>query len=568
MKNCTIIATNFFSTGHDFSACVIRNNRVHAINMERIDRIKKSPRWVRHLFSSKDIKDQYDSQIASYFKDFISDENAIFVNYPLIPSSISNFGHHSLHASSAFLPSKFDESAILCIDFSWLENNDEVISDVTQSLWFWKWNKIENLHKTVIWWKNHWGIGRCYSFICMLLDLGPGSVMWLSSYGNKDSFSELSFFDYDEWDVYTSADIIWLFSDANDIDFSSITDVHRQNFNTMFWINDRDYINPHKDITKSIFADIAAKLQYETERAIVYLATHLQELTKSKNICLAWWVALNINANSRIIQETAFENIFVQAAATDDGLSLWLAYHKYHSLYPNAPRIPMIHASLWKSYSETDIWKVLLKYEDILKVRHVPKSYEYAAKAISKWLIIWWFTWWSEFWPRALWNRSLFGDASSIAMKNKMNDVKFRQAWRPVAPLLLEEDLGIFFEDAEANYFMTTIASIKPEKRSEIPAVVHIDGTARYQTVNQEQNEKTYKLLKSLKSIKWNSVIMNTSFNVNKEPIVETPEDAIKMFLSTNIDLLVLENFVITKERVYGQFRFDASEEISKYVQN
>jgi carbamoyltransferase len=87
-------------------------------------------------------------------------------------------------------------------------------------------------------------------------------------------------------------------------------------------------------------------------------------------------------------------------------------------------------------------------------------------------------------------------------MKNKMNDVKFRQAWRPVAPLLLEEDLGIFFEDAEANYFMTTIASIKPEKRSEIPAVVHIDGTARYQTVNQEQNEKTYKLLKSLKSIK------------------------------------------------------------------
>lgn len=555
-----IIASNYVMSNHDFSICVIHDWELKAISLERIDRVKRSPRpFCDDLAQSKD-KQCYYLLPVPYFLENFRHPDKEFVNFPNY-SDEYHIKHHFLHACSAYYPSQFEEAAILCVDGHGQEEYEGGKKSVVQSWRYARGKEIENIFRSAKSTENHGGIGICYTLISNMIGLEVWSTMWLAAYGNHERYAHIDFFVYDEEEVKISKQILELvdgyeeMSTREFLDYDSM-DNHRENFDALFAIQSQDYEDKESDMSRSIFIHIAAKLQYETERAMVYLAQQLYKKTSTKNLCLAWGVALNICANSCIRAETWFENIFIQAAATDDGLSLGAAYYHYHTKYPSLPRIPMLNAALGKSYSEKEILASLLSFKDVLEYSYDHHASQRAAQAICEQKIIGWFHAGSEFGPRALWNRSIFADSSSASMKDRVNDIKKRQKWRPFAPLLLEEDLDLFFEDAIPNYFMTLSWKVKEDMEWTIPAGVHADGTARYQTINETQNKKCYDMLRALKELKGNSVIINTSFNTYSEPIVETAEQAICMFLSTKIDILILENFVVTKKQLYPEFAF------------
>ena len=547
-------------SNHDFSVAIIDNGELKAISLERIDRVKRSPRPFCDRLQASQNKQSYYLLPVPYFIDEFRNPEKEFINFPNYSNEYL-IQHHFLHACSAYYPSQFDEAAVLCVDWHGKEEYDDKKEFVLQSWRYADESGIRNIFRHEKSSENHGGIGICYTLISNMLGLEVWSAMWLSAYGDHRKYDHIEFFVHNEAELKISKNILELVDGYEDmstrefLDYESMEN-HRENFDRLFDVHARDYLDKKSDISQSLFADIAAKLQYETERAMVLLAKDIYEKTSSKNLCLAGGVALNINANSCILAETWFENIFVQPASTDDGLSLGAAYYHYHHKYPDLPRIPMLNAALGKSYSEEQILLSLLQYKEYLEYSYDQNSDEIVARAIYDQKVIWWFHAWSEFGPRALWNRSIFADSSSVSMKDHINRIKRRELWRPFAPLLLEEDLDVFFEDAIPNYFMTLSWKVRAEMKKSIPSAVHADGTARYQSINETQNKKTYKMLKKLKELKGNSVIINTSFNTRSEPIVETPEEAICMFLSTEIDMLILENFVVTKKRKYPEFAF------------
>lgn len=341
--------------------------------------------------------------------------------------------HHLLHAYSSFFWSDFNKSAILCVDWFWYDSQNIPIS---QSLFYGNENEIICIKK--MWfidkkYKHIHGIWHIYSFISKYIWLEEWSVMWLAPYGNYEKYSCIDLFLFDGINTYGHQDLFqWIFSSVDDEELDDtfkfeekeFVAIFQENIKRIFWITQEDYIQRKKDITKSKFADIAAKLQYETERAMVHLANYAHEVTSSKNLCLAWWVALNINANTRILQETPFEKIFVQPAATDDGLSLWAAYYGYHTKYPDAPRIPMVNASLGKCYWDKEILHTLLKYQDKVQYSYEVNSYIIAAEQIKNDKIIGWFYAGSEFGPRALWNRSILANSNSEEIRDRVNGLK------------------------------------------------------------------------------------------------------------------------------------------------
>jgi len=573
----SLLACNYMVTNHHHSFCAIIERKLCAISLERIDRSKKSPRRFWNKIFREDTKEQwiYYEKILEYLWEEELWKINDFIDVPqriqYIFRSIRNHSyreHHVLHAASAFYPSYFSESAILVVDWYWMTYK----KFVSQSCFYGNQNNLKMLSYDYLHYnksEHYYGIGFTYSLFSTILELEEGTLMGLASYWDMKKYKDIEIFDA-FWGMRVNLSQKFFLGMENfTIDDGRkkekcFMEYFKRNFEKIFSITSDDYKQKKKDITKSKFADIAAKLQYETEKAMVYLANYAYEQTGSKNLCLAWWVALNINANTRILKETPFENIFVQPAATDDGLSLWSAYYSYHTRYPHAPRIPMINASLGKQYSDKEILHTLLKYQDKITYRYDPESYKYAAEQIADNKVIGWFYAGSEFGPRALWNRSILANSSSLGVRDRVNDLKRRQRWRPLAPMLLEEDLDEFFEDGIPNYFMTTIGTVRKKKKEEVQWVVHIDGTARYQTINEEQNEKTYKLLKELKVLKWNSVIINTSFNTRWEPIVETPEDALRMFLSCGLDVLILENFIVSKDTYYPQYIFHSEKHIEE----
>ena len=276
---------------------------------------------------------------------------------------------------------------------------------------------------------------------------------------------------------------------------------------------------------------------------MVWLSTILQRKTHSKNICIAGGIGLNSVANERIIKESPFKNIFILPASNDAGIALGCAYFGYYNILKGTERKPYI-AYTGKEYSDEEILKSLkdLKYyksDDITKE---------VAKLLSEKKIIGWFQGRSEYGARALGNRSILCDPTGGEMKDILNDkVKHRESFRPFAPAVLYEEANRFFEIKEECPYMLRIVNVLEKAKSQLQAITHVDGTARIQTVVRKQNPIYYDLINEFYKLTKIPVILNTSFNVAGEPIVETPEDAIKCFLGTEIDVLVLGNYIIKK---------------------
>ncbi len=341
---------------------------------------------------------------------------------------------------------------------------------------------------------------------------------------------------------------------------------------------------PEEPLTQH-YMDVAASAQQVTEMVLERMVRYIQRQTGEENLVLAGGVALNSVANGKILQKGIFRRLWIQPAAGDAGGALGAAFFVWYQMLKNPRRVEGIHDAqkgslLGPSFSESEIRAALqgqpvtyrkLSEEELLTV---------TARQLSQQKVVGWFQGRMEFGPRALGNRSILADARDAEMQRRLNlKIKFREGFRPFAPAVLKEDVGEYFTPPVESPYMLLVVQVHPQQRfaevpeenhhwkerlqsvrSRIPAVTHVDFSARIQTVDEERNPLFYRLLRKFKELTGVPVLINTSFNVRGEPIVCTPRDAVACFLNTHMDYLVIGSYWVEKvqsadERAMQQYR-------------
>jgi len=304
---------------------------------------------------------------------------------------------------------------------------------------------------------------------------------------------------------------------------------------------------PHPEF----YADCAASIQKVTEEIILAMTNHLYKETKMDNLCLGGGVALNCVANGRIIKETPFKKIYIQPAAGDAGGAVGTAFYIYNTLLGNKRKFVMDHAYWGPAFAPAEIKKFLdkenIKYEE---VKNDKILFEKVARLLTQQKIIGWFSGPCEWGPRALGSRSIIADARNPKTKDILNaKIKHREPFRPFAPTVMEDKIQDWFDLDQPSPFMLLVAQVKKNKQK-IPAVTHLDNSARIQSVSEKQNYRYYNMIKEFYKLTGCPVIVNTSFNIRGEPIVCTYQDAYNCFMGTGMDYLVLENFILDKQQM------------------
>jgi carbamoyltransferase len=297
--------------------------------------------------------------------------------------------------------------------------------------------------------------------------------------------------------------------------------------------------------------NVAASLQQVLEEAYLRLVRRAWERTGSSNLCLAGGVALNAVANGRIRPETPFDGLYVQPAAGDSGIAVGAAYHVWNQ-EGNGPRgFEMVHAFTGPEYGDDEIVEALS--EAGLEPRRLDDDALIAetAQRLADGEVVGWFQGRMEFGPRALGNRSIVVDPRRHDMKDILNArIKHREAFRPFAPSCLAERAGEYFVSDYPSPVMLLVFDVLPDKRAEVPAITHVDGTARVQTVSVDDNPLYYRMISEFEKLTGVPMVVNTSFNDNNEPIVASPQDAIACYLKTDVDALALGPFWVEKPRL------------------
>lgn len=436
--------------------------------------------------------------------------------------------HHISHASSFFF-SPFEKAAIMTID-AFGEKQSTLFA------------KGEDKNLEIIWSQDFpHSLGSFYSTITEFLGFQPQNDEWklmgASSYGDKNRY-------YDKL-----KSIVNLKEQGFEFDLSYFNyyQFHRPLRYTKKLIDllELEPNESEKALTQEYY-DLAAAAQAVTEDIYFHLLNQLHSMTKQDNLVLSGGVAFNSVANGKIFQKTPFKNAFIPPTPDDSGGSLGAAFYIYHKIMNQPREYVMTSNYLGPGYSNEQIKEALTKY----KIKHtaLEDPCKMAAKLISSGKIIGWFQGRLEFGDRALGNRSILADPRDKSMKDKVNEtVKYREPFRPFAPSILQENLDEFFINAMPTPFMEKIFYIHPEKQKIIPAVTHVDGTGRLQSVSKEQNSLYYNLIKEFYNITGVPVILNTSFNLKGEPIVCSPNDAIRTFFSSGLDALIIGNYLIDK---------------------
>jgi carbamoyltransferase len=429
--------------------------------------------------------------------------------------------HHLAHAISAYSFSGFDEAAVLVLDGrgAW----------EASSLWHGRDGRLE--HIWTIPWPN--SLGLFYAQFTQYLGFQPYSdewkVMGLAPYGEPGiNLRDFIIPDDNPYRVSTR-----LLLDDKPVPLAGIT----------------ARLGPQREAESEIdpkHKNLAFAVQDACEEAMMTLARAAVARTGSRNICLAGGVALNSKANGKILSSGIVDRIFVQPAAGDDGVCLGAALAPYLDNGGKLPMHKMRHAYLGAENSDEEIEKALTTYK--LRATRVADPAAAAAEMLANGKILGWVQGRMEFGPRALGARSILADPRDPEMNAKVNNaVKFREWWRPFAPSMLAEVAGEYIESATDSPFMILTAQVKPEKRSVIPSVTHVDGSARPQTVERDVNPLYWRLIREFGNRTGVPVVMNTSFNLRGEPIVSTPTDAVRTFFSSGMDALVIGSFVVEK---------------------
>lgn len=548
-----------FSVGHDKGAVIIENGKVViGITEERLSRIKHDGAYKGGLvpfasieyclkelgltyrdidlfvYSTTEIEDTVDFQLSQYFNSHI-------------PIKVEFIPHHLAHAYSTFFSSGFDESAVIVADASgsilthsnklprWYGDIDRSElspdEDWTEgiSIFHFTKDKYREVYKKWIKYPipsntdDGVSLGIMYSTGCLQLIYEPNSHTWpagklmgMASYADPNIVSEAP-----EYVKEENGDIFI----PNHVIYPRVT--HSSDFFSR--------------------ACVAGIYQREQERASLILAKIAKRLTESKNVCTSGGSFLNCNANEQIIKSELFENSFFIPPSDDSGIPLGCAWYGYQQL-SDITEVEMISPYFGKTYSQKEIVEALNKFPflEYKKIDDIDELTNMVSSFLTQNRVIGWFQDGSEIGPRALGNRSIIASPIQSWMSGYINsDIKKREWYRPFAPAVLYEYQSDIFDSEVYSPHMLVTTTVKENWRSRIPAVTHVDNTARYQSVTLQNNSKFYKLINSFYSKTGVPVVLNTSFNGPTEPIIETPINAIKTALEIKLDYLVINNYLI-----------------------
>lgn len=577
---------------HDSAAAIIKDGEIiAAAQEERFTRIKHDQNFpinaIKYCLNEAGISAQQLSHVAFYDKPFIKFERILETYLAFAPKGINSFikaiplwikqkiwmkelikkelnfegdilfpEHHESHAASAFYPSPFSRAAYLTMD--------GVGEWATTSYGSCNENEIKILGEL------HFphSLGLLYSAITYYtgfkVNSGEYKIMGLAPYGEPKYVQNI----YDHLIDLKEDGSFKMNMDY--FDYCAGLTMTNDKFNNLFGGKPRV---PETNLTQKEM-DLARSVQDVTEEIMLRMARHVKKITGEKYLCLAGGVALNCVGNGKLLRANIFDDIWIQPAAGDAGGAIGAAYIAYHQ-HLKKPALKKNGRDLQKGsylgpqYSNKEIKEFLTRHSLPFKYLEDVKLFDEVSDLIMQEKVIGWFQGRMEFGPRALGSRTIIGDARSPQMQKKMNiKIKFREGFRPFAPSVLAEKVSDWFDIDRESPYMLLVADVKKEKqrkmtseenklwgidqlnviRSEVPAITHIDYSARLQTVNRLDNSRYHALINKFYEKTGCPVIVNTSFNVRGEPIVQSPLDAYKCFMRTGIDILVLENFVLYKE--------------------
>jgi carbamoyltransferase len=591
---------------HDSAAALIIDGKiVAAAQEERFTRVKQDSSFplnaIKYCLHSEAIKISELDAIVFYDKPLLKFERLLETYYGFAPKGVSSFvtaipvwikeklflkriiheelekiegyqkrkvkllfpEHHLSHAASAFYPSPFDEAAILTID--------GVGEWATASICYGKGNSITNIKEL------HFphSVGLLYSaftyYLGFRVNSGEYKLMGLAPYGIPESGEVKKFIQIIKEKLVEIKDdgSIWL--NQKYFNYSTgLRMVKDKQWTKLFGFKRRDFegkIEQHH-------SNLAFAIQQVTEEILLKMAAEAKRITGSKNLCLAGGVALNCVGNGKLLKSKIFDEIYIQPAAGDAGGAVGAALAAYYLVYENSRNIifpdAMSGSFLGPEFTPAEIEHVAKTYKArYTKFEDFEELSTLTAKIIAEGNVVGWFQGRMEFGPRALGNRSILGDARNSEMQRKLNlKIKYRESFRPFAPSVLIEDCAEYFELEQPSPYMLLVANVQQKhinripknyyelplmerlyfERSDIPSVTHIDYSARIQTVHHETNPRYWKLIHQFKKLTGTGVIVNTSFNVRGEPIVCTSEDAYKCFMRTEMDYLVMGDFLFDKK--------------------
>ena len=584
---------------HDSAAALIKDGKiVAAAQEERFSRIKHDQKYpfnaIKYILDEANLKLNEVEHIVFFEKPFLKFERLLETYMAFAPKGFKSFSmsmpiwlreklfqkkflfdklkqhdenfndiskikfseHHYSHAASAFYPSPFEEAIILTLD--------GVGEWATTTVAIGKKNKLEMVKEI------HFphSLGLLYSaftyYTGFKVNSGEYKLMGLAPYG-KPIFKNLildNLLDLKEDGSFKL--------NMEYFNYTTGLTMTNSNFSRLFGHAVRD---PNKDLLSQFHMDIASSIQAVTEEIVIKMTKDISTRYKIKNLCLAGGVALNCVANGKIKKEKVFNQIWIQPAAGDAGGSLGaaLAYWHHELDKPRADFEDQMKGSyLGPKFGSDQIEKELKLLKAKYQKYDVKEVIFLTAKELANEKTIGWFQGRMEFGPRALGGRSILADPRSAKMQKQLNlKIKFRESFRPFAPSILREDLSEWFELDTDSPYMLIVSEVKKEKqikmskedeklfgidklnikRSSIPAITHVDYSARIQTVHKETNSRYYDLLKEFKKNTNCPVLVNTSFNVRGEPIVCSVTDAFNCFMGTNLDILVIEDFILFKEQ-------------------
>ena len=454
--------------------------------------------------------------------------------------------HHLAHACQAFLPSPFDEAAILVVDGQGVPLARTGGDQLSGCLAYGHDSTIETLWELPV---RH-SLGGMYAEFTRVVGFDTneeGKTMGLAPYGGPRYYDVLKkdlHFETKEFGVRQFGNLVRRGFRPEQVLYQ-LPPYGR-------FLSQFERRGKKEEIT-DVHRDLSYAVQKLTEDVMVFLADWICEQTGSKNLCLAGGVALNCVANYEVLVKSKCENVFVHPNAGDNGLAVGQALHVYNQLQNNPRTYVATTDSLGMSYADDCVRSAVEHYRSdpnltIQEFADLEPMYRQMATAIKDGHITSWFQGRSEFGPRALGNRSILADPRRADMKDILNSrVKFRESFRPFTPSVLAERSADYFQLNIESPFMLLAAYIEPGTEEKVPAITHVDHTARVQTVTRDVNERYYDLIKIFGEMTGVPMVLDTSFNVAGEPIVETPEDAIRCFLSTDIDVLCIDRFLITK---------------------
>lgn len=591
---------------HDSAAAIIVDGEIlAAAHEERFTRIKHDPAFpvnaAKYVLSEAGISFNDLRAIVFYDKPFIKFERLLETYHAFAPAGLTSFKsaipvwikeklfmkntleseliklgksknskvpilfpeHHLSHAASAFYPSPFDEAAILTLDGvgEWAT---AIIAHGTGK-------NIKILREL----RFPHSIGLLYSaftYYCgFKVNSGEYKLMGLAPYGNPNSAQTKGFKRIIMEKLVDIREDGSILQNMEYFDYATgLTMTNNAKWIELFGIPPR----PEESLVTQPYMDMALAIQQVTEEVVLKMAKTAKELTGSKYLVMAGGVALNSVANGKLLASGLFEDIWVQPASGDAGGALGAAYAGWHIWLEKDRKVrkgydEMKGAYLGPEFSAAEIERAIRKFgATYIYFDNFDQLSQKTAEFIADGKIIGWFQGRMEYGPRALGNRSILGDARNPEMQKKMNlKIKYREGFRPFAPSVLEEDIGEFFELDRPSPYMLLVVPVNKNRRnplppdyhkgnlserlyfirSDVPAITHVDYSARLQSVNRKTNPKYWQLINDFKKLTGYGIIVNTSFNVRGEPIVCTPEDAYKCFMRTEIDYLVMGNFLFNK---------------------